>query len=777
MTSSSGAYAPRSPSGYPDLLAENRRLRARAAHRHLLDLATGILSVQLRLSLRDAAEHLESLAEATGLPVADVAADVVNAASGNGSPVVAAPPDGGAQRPAAPGDGERVVEARRERRAAAAAETAGDVGEAARALLEGGLAPLGATSLWLWHCTPVGGLRLAGHAGVGATEATAWQWLPPSVGEPFRTVLAEGMPAWRDEGPTGSEVLPGAAPDAARALVPLRRRGATLGLALVGWPGPTTLEPRVRRAVDGLLEVAATVLGGEPSPGTDLPLLTDLLDALVHPAMLLRTPGRSDAPVVEHLNEAAVSALDGPEVPEIRSLALALPLVHKDLARLARRAAASGRVQRAARLPAVARPDEPAPLLDVRVLPGGEDRSVVLWHTRGDPRLATERAVAQLQGVATFQDSLTGGGTVWSDQAYGLFGLGRDQSPIPLLGLRSRLHDGDGEALSELLRTLTERKTGAHAVLRLLMPGGAVRHVRVAAQPLLDGSDVTGFAGVYQDVSDTLRTEAALTATFDHLTLVRNQAEVRRQLALQLQQAIVPEVPNVQELPGELEVAARYRPAGEEYQVGGDWYDVLPLPSGRILVAVGDIAGHGIESVTGMVALRNAERALAFTGSSPRRLLSWLNEVTLRTGGGTTATAVCALYEPEGRTLQWSSAGHLPLLLLREGRAELLDPPQDVLLGAVPEVTYQEQRTVLRPGDTLLLYTDGLVERRHDGLGSGLYELAEEAERLADLPLDRLLDGLLGAATGDTDDDTSIVALRVGGGWETSAQEEAGDAS
>ncbi|HEY9372039.1 PP2C family protein-serine/threonine phosphatase, partial [Streptomyces sp.] len=598
-------------------------------------------------------------------------------------------------------------------------------------------------------------------AGVGAAEAAAWQWLPPAVAEPFRSVLADGRPAWLDDGLPGGELLPGPSPEATRALVPLRRHRTTVGLALVGWPDRTALDAPVRRAVGGLLEVAATVLDGADSPQPAVPVLADVLDALVHPAMLLRTPGRSGAPTVEHLNEAAVAALDGAELPDARSLPLVFPLVHKDLTRLARRAGRSARTQRAARLPAAARPDEPAPLLDVRVLPGGEDRSVVLWHTVGDPRLATDRAVAQLQGVATFQDSLTGGATVWSEQAYALIGVDRDEPPVPLLGMRGRLHQGDGEALTELLRTLTERKTGGHAVLRIVLPGGAVRHVRVAAQPLLDGAAVTGFAGAYQDVSDTLRTEAALTATFDHLTLVRNQAEMRRQLALQLQQAIVPEVPSVQELPGDLEVAARYRPAAEEYQVGGDWYDVLPLPSGKILVAVGDIAGHGIDSVTGMVALRNAGRALAFTGHSPRRLMGWLNEVTLRTGAGTTATAVCALYDPADRTLVWSSAGHLPLLLIRDGRARLLDPPRDVLLGAVPSFAYQERQTVLRPGDTLLLYTDGLVERRHDGLSAGLVQLTAAAERLTDLPPDRLVDKLLGLATGDTDDDTSIVAVRV----------------
>jgi serine phosphatase RsbU (regulator of sigma subunit) len=297
-------------------------------------------------------------------------------------------------------------------------------------------------------------------------------------------------------------------------------------------------------------------------------------------------------------------------------------------------------------------------------------------------------------------------------------------------------------------------------VLRILLDDGTVRHVRVAAEPLLDGRAVSGIAGVYQDVSASRRTEAALNATFDHLTAVQGRAEIRHQLALQLQQAIVPEVADLQELPGLL-AAARYRPAAEEYRVGGDWYDVLPLPSGKVLVAVGDIAGHGITSVNGMVALRNAQRGLAFTGNSPRCLMHWLNEVTLRTSGHPTATAVCALYDPGDHGIVWSSAGHLPPLLIRDGKARLLDPPHDVLLGAVPAYEYEERHAQLRAGDTLLLYTDGLIERRHDGLDEGLALLVAEAERQSRHSLDELVERLLGAAAGDTDDDTSIVAVRV----------------
>ncbi|MGW0121808.1 PP2C family protein-serine/threonine phosphatase [Streptomyces sp. NPDC003327] len=766
MTGSAGAAGP--PSDAPDgpgtdgLLAENQWLRGRLADRHLLDLATGVIAAQMRLPSAEAAAHLTALAHATGLSVEDLAADLVNSVADQDGRPGAGPTE---RAPAA----DRPAERRRARRTAARAETADTGHEAARTLLDGGLSALGADSVWLWRRTHDGCLGLAGCAGAGAAEAEAWQWIPPAAPEAFRTVLAGGVPVWLDHGPADGEPLPGPSAHAARAVLPLFHRGATVGLALVGWPGPTPLDAPVRRGVTALLDVAATVLGATEPTRPPIPVLVDLLDALAHPAMLLRLPGPDGKPTVEHLNDAgAVLGSDRPADHD-DSLERSFPRVHTDVAHLARRAVDTLRAQRAARLPASA--DEEAetgnaPLLDVRVLPVGEEHAVVLWHTAGDPRLAFGRAVARLQSVALFQDSLTGAGTVWSEQAYDLFGMDRTETPVPLLGLRGRVHQGDGEVLTRFLRTLTERRTGAQAVLRIVLPGGTVRHVSVAAEPLLGGGAVTGFAGVYQDVSGSRRTEAALTATFDSLTALHTRAEIRHQLALQLQRAIVPEVPDVQDLPGDLTVAVRYRPATEEYRVGGDWYDVLPLPSGKVLVAVGDIAGHGIDSVTGMVALRNAQRALAFTGHSPRRLMEWLNEVTLRTGGGTTATAVCGLYDPDDRGLLWLSAGHLPVLLLRDGRARLLDPPGDVLLGAVPSASYRERRIGLRPGDTLLLYTDGLIERRRDGIDEGLALLAAEAERLADRAPDRLVDDLLARAPGDTDDDTSIVAVRVRGARE-----------
>ncbi|OAH12235.1 SpoIIE family protein phosphatase [Streptomyces jeddahensis] len=805
------------------LTAEVAALRTELARRHLLDLAAGVLMAQLSLSPSDATDHLARLAGSAGLSLEDLAADVVNAAAGtvvagklSAAPAGAAdghrgePTDGGAARdradmpsagaaqtarppgpaeggPKAPStppatSGPRPTDSardtavasasrgpgpdhvRRARQAVAVAETQGRIGAVADSLLEGGLRPLGVQAVWLWRRTASNCLQLVGHAGVSPLEASHWRWLTPEAAGPLHRALTAAAPAWLPAGPPDGERLPGPHRNAARAVVPLRRAGLIAGLALAVWPGPAELDETVRRALPGLLEPASRLLDLAGPDPDDPPGLAGLLDLLAHPAMVLRTrPATRPAPselVVEHLNEAALCSTDMVPDPAGRPLAQVFPSVHAELVRLVADAREHAAPQRAVQLPPGHRPGRPAPLLDVRVLPLSAERSLVLWHVSTDPGPAVVRVARRLENVATFEDDLTTDESRWSDQAYTIFGVPRDGPPLPLRQLGGRLHPADAVHLEELLTALTRRLEGAHTVVRVLRDDGALRHVRIAAEPLLTCGVLTGITGIYQDVSAQHHTEVALNATFDQLTTVQAQAAIRRRLVVELQQAIVPEVPTFEKLPG-LQVAARYRPAAEEYQVGGDWYDVMPLAGGGVLMAVGDIAGHGIDAATGMVALRNALRGLAVTGHSPGRLMAWLNQVTLHADGQPTATAVCALYDPDTRSLRWASAGHLPLLLLREGHADLLDPPRNILLGAVPGAEYAETVTRLLPEDTLVLYTDGFIESHHMGLDQSLALLRREAERLGPGEVDEQADRLLGAVTGDTDDDTSLVVVRV----------------
>jgi serine phosphatase RsbU (regulator of sigma subunit) len=209
-----------------------------------------------------------------------------------------------------------------------------------------------------------------------------------------------------------------------------------------------------------------------------------------------------------------------------------------------------------------------------------------------------------------------------------------------------------------------------------------------------------------------------------------------------------------------LDVASRYRPAGQGTLVSGDWYDAVPLPAGQILLAVGDIAGHGIDAVTGMVALRNCLRGLAITGAGPATLLGWLNSIACHLTDGTVGTAVCGLYDPADRSLRWARAGHLPPILVRDGAAREFALPDGMLLGADPDASYQESTVALQPGDTLVLFTDGLVERRDESIDDSMASLLRVAAAPA-ADIGGFADHLLSHARSDTSDDACLVAVHV----------------
>ncbi|MFF0474918.1 GAF domain-containing SpoIIE family protein phosphatase [Streptomyces sp. NPDC004284] len=740
------------------LTSEIGAMRDDRARRRLVDLATGVLTVQLGAAPAEAADHLLRLAESTGLDTADVAADIVNGAVG--AVVVDSAVDT-PERQAPKGS-----QARRARRSTEAVRTAESAGEALDTLLEGGLRPLGVRSVFLWRRTESDCLALVGQAGASRQEAVHWQWVPQEDGGALHEAMAGGEPVWLPAGtPADRAPIPGAAADGARALIPVLAQGQVAGLLLASWDGPDPLEEPLRGALTELCEPVARVLDWDADDPGSPRIVAGLLDLLQQPAAVLLGAEREPAgglEAVEYVNSAARKALGAVRDPVGRPLAQVFPHAHEDLVRMLARAATGAGPQYAQSLP-VRGADSPrwAPgsMAHVRVLALGRRRGAVLWDSADDsPVLA--RVLGRLEQLACFDDDLLTGRSLWSDQAYSLFGMDRTQEPVPLSLLAARLVPEDADALRGLMSALTERHEGASARVRIIRADGGVRHVRIAAEPVLTAGALTGLAGVYQDVSAQYRTEVALTASFDRLNAAHAEAELRDWVVRQLQRAIVPEAPALEVTPG-LEIAARYRPAAQEYRVGGDWYDVLPLPSGRVLVGVGDIAGHGIDAATSMVALRGALRGLVFTGCTPGRLMEWLNEVALSTSGQPTATALCGLYDPADHTLCWTSAGHLPLLLLREGRALFLEGAHGILLGALPGASYDETVTRLRPGDTLLLYTDGLIERRHSGLDESLAVLRGTARRLAAAGPEEQADRLMAEVSGDTDDDTSLVVVRV----------------
>ncbi|MFC9324244.1 PP2C family protein-serine/threonine phosphatase [Kitasatospora sp. NPDC057015] len=266
------------------------------------------------------------------------------------------------------------------------------------------------------------------------------------------------------------------------------------------------------------------------------------------------------------------------------------------------------------------------------------------------------------------------------------------------------------------------------------------------------------------DGSRTRVLEADLYARAKELQEVNErlrQAHAReREVALALQQALLPAPTPV----GHHRVAVRYQPAVDALNVCGDWYDLVDLPGEQLGVAVGDVVGHGLAAACVMGQLRSALSAASRVADGPAQALEVLGLYARSVAGAETTTAVSTLIDWASGSITYSSAGHPPPALVRADEVEFLDAATDPPLGARPEhVRRPQARTEFADGDTLVLYTDGLIERRGEDIDAGLARLAgsladhrgAEPEALADAVLAELL------APGGTTDDTALVIVRL----------------
>ena len=231
-----------------------------------------------------------------------------------------------------------------------------------------------------------------------------------------------------------------------------------------------------------------------------------------------------------------------------------------------------------------------------------------------------------------------------------------------------------------------------------------------------------------------------------------------RHVTLELQRAILPLHDEPFDLPG-LRAVVRYLPASHDSRVGGDWYITAEMPGGHVLLAIGDVGGHGLAAAAGMARLRGALAGLAITGSPPERLVGWLNDLVHHVGPEHTASVIAGYFDPPTRVLTWAQAGHPPPVLVRGEQATALRPPAGILLGAARS-GYDAASLELREGDLLLLYSDGLIERRHRSLDEGLAALTGAAAGISDPEsmISAVLDTL---GSTDTEDDTCLVALCI----------------
>ncbi|MFC3573818.1 SpoIIE family protein phosphatase [Streptomyces yaanensis] len=761
---------------------EIRALREDGEARVLVELAQGILVERLSCSPSEAARQLRRLASDARTALPELAADIVNQAASDATALAVAEAHAAQATPGTSRTAEKAAEpqdrgaALRLRTAEAAAILAGDDTQAlARALLDRALRPLGATSAAVWSAAPDGSLTLAGEAGFGPAEAARWRYVPPGLGTPAQQAITEDRTLWITE--SGEAAPPptiGGSSSGTRALVPAQGGGRRVGVLEVHWPGRRPALP-LQRQLDALAQLCALSLSdhgvesGVP-PGGTAAWLVGLLDGLLDSAALLRPlrdgDGRITDFVIEHTNERFTDPAGRP-----RGSLTGLPLLEAyplfagegGLFERIKRVHSTGAPYRS-RSAVLRFPGSPAPPAVVAAVGLARFGDVVLLSWRlpeGDARLADLLEHAQrVSRIGAFEENLTTGEITWTEQLSTLYGLPPGAAPVPLHQLSRHAHPDDTGAVGRFLRTVLHQREECAITFRLRRDDGVVRHLRVVAEPLCDASGLlVAVRGAYQDISPQHWTEVALAATQDRLAGAEQQAAERHRLARQLQRAIMPPTAHPVHRAG-LRVAVRYRPAEEDQRVGGDWYDAVVLPDGRVLLTVGDIAGHGISAATDMVVLRNALRGLAITGAGPGRLLSWLNSVACCLTDQVTATVVCGLFDPAAHTLRWANAGHVPPILVSGGKAEALKPPDGVLLGAVDAAPYEETLHELQRQDILLLYTDGLIERRDSDLDQALGQLLVAAGRPVG-ELEDYVDHLLSCAIADTDDDTCLIAVQA----------------
>jgi serine phosphatase RsbU (regulator of sigma subunit) len=745
---------------------ELARLRAGRDATSVVAMARGVLLERHGLTSAQAARQLADMAAAAGLPEPEMAAAVLAQ-----EPPSAADP--ALQEPAKPLPGDPV--------AIAMTERARDGAELVRALAGQMRSRFGVAAVAVWLLDADGALELFGQDGLGGTESSRWRRLPPQFDCPEQRVIAEERDLWWEAGLPDADQVPAAAPwgrDAARALLGVRdRAGILLGVAEAWWPVKRSVFDVATRvwvsaAVAGFADVLGLQLAYGPAGSTALSLpIFQALDEAAESALVVRPLRDADGTVTDfgfvHVSARFVDPAGRPAAELARlTLLEAYPAstAGEGLFAVAERVLASGRAEHLTRAAASALTGE-ADQVQVTGVHAVPFFAGVLftWRPLGD----TEELVGMLDHaqrlgrIGAWEESLVTGAVRWTESAYAVFGLDpRHAVPIPTTSLHSFVMAADRAPVRRFRQSLLHRREPAVVVFRIVRPGDtAIRQIRVFAEPVVAGDEVVALQGAFQDVSAHYHTQVALAATQDQLADSEQRAQQEQQLALRLQRAIMPEDDPPVEAAG-VAVAVRYRPAEQGRLVAGDWYDALLLPDKQLLLVVGDITGHGMDAVTGMIAARNALRGLAATGEGPADLLRHLNYASCHLTEGIAGTVICGRYDPETRVLRWARAGHLPPVLVRDGTAEMLPLPGGVLLGLDPEAEYEEATLTMRDGDTLLLFTDGLVERRADSISDALREFTAAAVP-AGPDAESLADRILAEASSDTGDDACLVVTRI----------------
>ncbi len=395
-------------------------------------------------------------------------------------------------------------------------------------------------------------------------------------------------------------------------------------------------------------------------------------------------------------------------------------------------------------------------LFDVIVHPalGG----LLVWWQRIDEDQRRLERTELLGRLGWAEYDLATGASDWSPGMYRIFE--RD----PALGPMSQAEQAasllaEDTGVSETAWQTLDSGAASDVTVRFRL-GGTVKYLRILSDVARDADGAPlKIHAVVQDVTVREDSRTEIERLRDQLRSREMTALAEHRLAGQLQNMIQPLPRAPLRLPG-MDAVVRYLPAESAIQVGGDWYHAQALPDGQVILAIGDVAGHGLEAASGMAHLRYALVAWLSIGiHDTATLLGHLNHLCLQLK--ITCTAVLAVYDPQTRQLRWSRAGHMPPLLARATAVDPLGTLAGLLLGADPSAAYPVTLARLHADDLVLLYTDGLVERRSESIDL-LGQVRQALSAASAVVDDQTLASLVGRLHQPSPyDDTCILAVRV----------------
>ena len=590
----------------------------------------------------------------------------------------------------------------------------------------------GVTAVLLYLAEPDGGINLEGAANVSTRIRLEWQRLPLHVPTGAMECVKSGQPLWLPdlEAARARYVLVGDPENIwpSRAWLPFHVGSRVAGLVGLMWDAPYTVDVSEQH----YLQVAAEACGqrllallsaAPPTRTRNWTLwIQHVLDGLPGSIALINAIRDENGTVIDfRMDAASPDATDvaGRSYEEMigNSVLETYPtIVDTDLWPAYHRVLSTG----------VREVIGPFDYTDVGPgVPESTQYSVmvskfgdgllVAWDPHDAPQHAERlRRIQRLGNLGWGHWNLVTGETTWSEQVFAILGRDPKLEPMRLDDFPSLVVEDDLPILTNAVDLVLEQGKPVDTEVRMIVHS-QVRHIRLVAEPTLDTTGRTVLLdGIMQDVTAARRAQEQMVEL--HRQIERHQHQISREhsIATHLREAVLPLPTDPVDLPG-MRVAVRYLAAERWADVGGDWYHAFPLGDGTVLLAIGDVAGHGLSTAATMAQLRYAMTGAAVLEQEPAALLSALN--TLLTNGEevTLASAVIARFEPATRRLTWAQAGHPPPILIHGTRVTALRRPSGTILGAVAGAHYASADLVLKPTDTLLLFTDGLIERRLSG--------------------------------------------------------------